>query len=155
MSLLIFTDAGVNGGSVSYDPQAGKVCQSHKWKTDELFIEWVKSQGKVTTAFVELLTGYQEGRHRMVSSKAFIMGDNYGFQRGVFKALGIDLKMLTPQRWQTGLRVRGKTYEAKKKALKELAVQRWPNHKVTNATCDAYLMADWHYRAYGAGDVGL
>lgn len=70
----------------------------------------------------------------------FSFGQNFGFWRGVLQGLRIPFVMVTPQAWQKGLvppKVKGPD---RKRALKQLAAERYPNLKVTLKTADALLM---------------
>jgi len=80
-------------------------------------------------------------------SAMFKFGEGYGFLKGVIQALGIKLELVRPQVWQksfglgTASRCASKT-EWKNK-LKAEAQRRFPTLRVTLATADALLIADY------------
>jgi hypothetical protein len=77
-------------------------------------------------------------------SSAFAFGENYGGWVMAFKMAGIPVACVTPQQWQ---RVVAPDIQDsgndRKKALKQLAVERFPDLKVTLAICDALLLSDY------------
>ena len=83
-------------------------------------------------------------------SAMFKFGEGYGFIKGVVQALGIKLELVRPQVWQKSLslgtasRCASKT-EWKNK-LKAEAQRRFPQLRVTLATADALLIADYFAR---------
>ena len=83
-------------------------------------------------------------------SAMFKFGEGYGFLKGVIQALGIKLELVRPQIWQksfglgTASRCASKT-EWKNK-LKAEAQRRFPQLRVTLATADALLIADYFVR---------
>jgi len=83
-------------------------------------------------------------------SAMFKFGEGFGFLKGVIQALGIKLELVRPQVWQksfglgTASRCASKT-EWKNK-LKAEAQRRFPQLRVTLATADALLIADYFIR---------
>lgn len=75
-------------------------------------------------------------------SSTFKFGTNYGFWRGVLQALRIPFREETPQQWQRGLYIGKCEKSERKKRLKQLAVERYPQlgNQVTLKTADALLM---------------
>ena len=77
-------------------------------------------------------------------SSAFAFGENYGGWVMAFRMAGIPVACVTPQQWQ---RVVAPDIQDsgndRKKALKQLAVARFPDLKVTLAVCDALLLSDY------------
>lgn len=85
-------------------------------------------------------------------SSTFTFGRGYGFLRGCLIALGIPFDEVTPQRWMKsfGIASRGKT-ETKaqfKQRLRGLAQQLFPSEKITLATADALLIAEFCRRLH-------
>lgn len=71
----------------------------------------------------------------------FKFGQNYGYWRGVLQGLEIPFHEVTPQKWQAGLHLASTVQGTeRKKALKQIASERYPNLKVTLKTADALLM---------------
>lgn len=158
MSIGIFIDPGKAGGSVAFSNSSALPISTHKWENETLFIAWIKGlklNDQITRCVIEEVGGFI-GKHQP-GSRMFNFGDNYGFQRGVIMAYGIPLITVKPQEWQKGLpKLKGLTDSRRKKALKNLAVQRYPEEPLTNYNCDAYLIADWYYKTFGKDvEVGL
>jgi hypothetical protein len=81
----------------------------------------------------------------------FTFGQNYGFLRGCLIAHGIPFEEVTPQKWQKefGLvfpKKMGLTPTEKKNRHKAKAQQLFPHLKVTHATADALLIAEYGRR---------
>lgn len=84
----------------------------------------------------------------------FSFGQSYGFLRGLLVALEIPFEEVSPQKWQKelGLLQRRRKDDAKlsktdKKNLnKQKAQQLWPHLRVTHATADALLIAEYGRR---------
>ena len=70
----------------------------------------------------------------------FTFGANYGFWRGALQALRIPFTEHTPQQWQKGLMLGKVKGPDRKRALKQLAAERYPDLKPTLKTADALLM---------------
>ena len=71
----------------------------------------------------------------------FTFGQNYGYWRGVLQGLRIPFHEVLPREWQRGLLISGKLKGAeRKKALQQIAKERFPHLKVTLKTADALLM---------------
>jgi hypothetical protein len=79
----------------------------------------------------------------------FSFGRNYGFLRGLLIAIGIPFEEVTPQVWQKVFSLRGPENEgtvAKKNRHKAKAQQLFPELKITHATADALLIAEYGRR---------
>lgn len=75
---------------------------------------------------------------------AFTFGRNFGFWLGALGALRIPLRLVKPQVWQKGIPgLAGRQGPERKAALKAEAARRFPQLRVTHATADALLLADW------------
>ena len=71
----------------------------------------------------------------------FTFGANYGFWRGLLQGLRIPFDEVRPQEWQKGLNIKqGLKGAERKRALKQIASERYPRMKVTLKTADALLM---------------
>jgi len=77
-------------------------------------------------------------------SSAFAFGENYGGWIMAFRMAGIPVACVTPQQWQRVVApdIREEKAE-RKKMLKELAIKRFPDLKVTLAICDALLLSEY------------
>ena len=99
-----------------------------------------------TFAAIEQNSGYVGGAGNP-GSAMFKFGTSCGKLLGMLTAAGIPFEMVTPQTWQKslGIPARKKT-EGKtqfKNRLKQRAEQLFPQVKVTLATADALLIAEY------------
>lgn len=79
-----------------------------------------------------------------VSPKAmFSFGQGYGFLRGAIMGSQIRLENVQPQTWQKAL---GCLSKGDKNVTKQRAQELFPNMKITHATADALLIAEFGRR---------
>ena len=83
---------------------------------------------------------------QMGVKSAFTFGCGYGQLIGVLTALGIPFDEVSPQRWQKAL---GCMTAGDKNVSKRRAQQLFPGLKVTHATADALLLAEFCRRVNG------
>lgn len=137
-AFVVGVDPGVNGGIAflgSEAPRAFKMPETEKDLYDLLaayafdyppvFLEYVRSSP-------------QQG---VVS--AFTFGRGYGFLRGIITALRYPLHDVTPQKWQKAL---GCLSGGDKNVTKAKAQALFPQLKITHATADALLIAEYGRR---------
>ena len=79
-------------------------------------------------------------------TSVFSFGRNYGFLRGMLIAYGIPFEEVTPLKWQKTL---GCQSHGDKNITKSRAQQLFPGLKITHATADALLIAEYTRRTYG------
>lgn len=108
---------------------------------------WMSVEPRPEFAVIEKVGGYTQAGGPQPGSAMFKFGQSYGGLRMALVAAGIPFDEVTPQTWQKGLGVtpRGKT-ESKtqfKNRLKARAQQLFPSVKVTLATADALLIAEF------------
>jgi hypothetical protein len=115
--LYIGIDPGANGGIASYN---GK----------ELHTIKCPSGGKAMAHFPH------DARN-----SAFKFGMNYGMWHGIVGALRLSYCEVTPQKWQAYYIHEKMEKKERKKYLKSIAQERFPDTKVTLAICDAILIA--------------
>ncbi len=112
------------------------------------------------TAFLEQIdprptSWYDKSKGRwtasILKSTCLIYG-NYLFLRGLLIASGISFFSEQPQSWQKGLKIpkkeKSETPAQWKNRLKGRAQQLFPNLKITLATADALLMAEYCRRCH-------
>jgi hypothetical protein len=73
-------------------------------------------------------------------ASTFTFGTNYGFLRGLLTGLKISFDDVTPQRWQKAM---GCLTHGDKNLSKAKAQQLFPELKITHATADALLIAEY------------
>lgn len=76
---------------------------------------------------------------------AFSFGENFGMIQGVLAALGVSYRFITPQQWQKKLGALPADKAQRKRAIREVMQQRYPNLKVSLKTADALAMWDVLY----------
>lgn len=76
-------------------------------------------------------------------SSSFKFGRGYGFLRGIITALKYPLHDVSPQRWQKAL---GCLSGGDKNVTKQKAQQLFPKLKITHATADSLLIAEYGRR---------
>lgn len=140
-------DPGKSGGfAIIDDPQpwAVKMPETTRDTIDEL--RSIRQEG-IQIAFVELVGGYI-GKAQPASS-AFVFGYGTGVIGGALAALGFEVHRVRPQTWQKAFSLKSKPTESKtawKNRLKSLAQDIFPHIKVTLATSDALLIAEFGRR---------
>ena len=96
-------------------------------------------------------TGYKayaviESVHSMPGQgvvSTFKFGMNYGMWLGILSANKISYTQATPQKWMKWLGSMPKDKKARKNHIKHLAQQRYPDTKITLATSDAVMLAEY------------
>lgn len=84
-------------------------------------------------------------------SGMFRFGQSYGFLRGLLVSTSIPFDQVRPVVWQKklGIPPRGKKSQVEhKNILKSRAQQLFPNVKITHATADALLLAEYARRTW-------
>lgn len=81
----------------------------------------------------------------------FSFGQNYGMLRGMLIAAEIPFETVTPAKWQREfslptLKTCGGSTTVKKNAHKAKAQEMWPALKITHATADSLLIAEYGRR---------
>jgi len=76
-------------------------------------------------------------------SSTFKFGTNYGFWLGLLTGFRIPFEKVTPRKWQQTL---GCLSKGDKNVTKAKAQQLFPNLKITHATADALLIAEYGRR---------
>lgn len=110
--------------------------------------EWLRpvTPGFATYAVLEKVGGFVKG-NATPGSAMFNFGANYGALEMALVAAGIPYEVVTPAVWQKGLGVPGRKKNESKTAwknrLKARAQALFPGAKVTLATADALLIAEY------------
>jgi len=76
-------------------------------------------------------------------ASSFAFGRSYGFLRGLLIALRIPFREVAPGSWQ---RTMGCLTKGDKNVSKAKAQQMWPKLKITHATADSLLIAEYARR---------
>lgn len=87
------------------------------------------------------------GNRKMGASSAFSFGRSFGFLRAAIIATGKPWEDVAPQTWQKNLGLGKCAGPDRKRALRELARQRFPMFKgITLVTADVMLLAEVEWR---------
>jgi crossover junction endodeoxyribonuclease RuvC len=139
MKLLLGIDPGVSGGFAVLSEDlstANVVAFSHVTPSD--IITLLEPAG-IHKAHLESVGAFPG---QGVSS-TFKFGMNYGWWQGVLVALGTPFDRVAPQKWQTAMRCLTK---GDKNVSKARAQELFPALKITHATADALLIAEYGRR---------
>ncbi|MDD5459410.1 MAG: hypothetical protein PHF37_08475 [Phycisphaerae bacterium] len=136
-------DPGQSGGIGILD-EAGAVVATFKFKnqTDadisDIFeyITKLNDEGDAVFAFLERV--HSMPKQGVASS--FKFGVSFGFLQGMLTAHKIPFDYVSPQKWQKAL---GCLTKGDKNVTKAKAQRQWPNIKITHATADAILIAEY------------
>ncbi len=154
-------DPGASGGLAIITTRSGMVWSGRVEvvsiampKTERDVWDWVRSVN-AEFAIIELV----HSMPKQGVSSTFKFGASYGRLRMALIAAEIPFKEVTPQAWQKALGVtkRGKD-EAKsafKQRLRALAQQLFPSEKITLATSDAILLAEFCRRYQENGEAAF
>lgn len=145
--IFIGIDPGASGGYAAIYPDGE--CETQKFDGISEFSDWIYDLTRNSDlekyslqAVVEDVNGFF-GKD-MPSSTGIKMGMNSGLYQGVLVAHQVPFRLVRPVSWQSGITGISKATGGKrKKALAEICRQRFPKAKVTLATADALLLADW------------
>lgn len=140
---LISIDPGVGGGMALF--VGGKAAEAFAFTGTASASEWaqcVKARNPNVEAVIEQVQGcigpHQPGK------TMFTFGENFGWWQGVLCGLAIPFSRVRPQEWQRGMPGVAKLKGAdRKRALREIAHERFPHLKPTLKTADALLIGAW------------
>ena len=143
--LYIGIDPGANGGIASYN---GKTLSSVKCPSGgkamaisvkSIFKSYRLDKGtkrNILVTFERVHAFPHDAR-----SSAFKFGMNYGMWHGIIGTMGLRYCEVTPQKWQAYYIHEKMEKAERKRYLKSIAQERFPDTKVTLAICDAILIA--------------
>ena len=150
--IIIGIDPGQLGGIAALcdEPEEGDVPRIFPTPKTEGDISWqIESLGG-SFAYIEHVHSFP--KQGVASTWKF--AQNYGFLRGCLVTLGIPFEEVSPMKWQKamGLLVYNKklTKTQKKNRNKQKAQQLFPGLKLTHATADAILIAEYGRRLRNA-----
>lgn len=139
MTIVLGIDPGQSGGLAWIG--LGGVLVGHKMPATERDV-WQLLHERVTD-FAVIERVHSMPKQGVASS--FKFGQSYGFLRGCLIASGIPFEEVTPQAWQKEL---GCLSKGDKNVTKRRAQQLFPSLKVTHATADALLLAEFARRLW-------
>lgn len=148
--LCIGVDPGASGGLAEIGVDGVTAVPMPATELD--ILEWLRQQGRRSdvTAIIEQVSGYIGEGHP--GSAMFKFGMSYGGLRMALIACDIPFEAVTPQAWQKALSIskrdKSESRTQFKNRLKAKAQQLFPLVKVTLATADAILIAEFCRRRY-------
>ncbi len=149
-------DPGLSGGLATIS-STGRVQAQSMPRTNFELLDLVKlwTEPYDVRAVVELVTGYiGKGGPGHPGASMFNFGRGYGGILMALDALEIEHKEVTATKWQSFLgiekRRRGESKTDWKNRLKDTAKQLFPSQKVTLATSDALLIAEYCRQTFGS-----
>jgi|TARA_Y100000310_G_scaffold20602_1_gene19975 hypothetical protein len=106
----------------------------------------IRSAQSISYIDGEELTAYIENVHAFPTdgrSSAFKFGMNYGMWLGILGAYKVNVIKVTPRVWMNDYAPLSKIKKERKKELKIIGQEMFPDTKVTLKTSDALLIAVW------------
>lgn len=137
---FIGIDPGKSGGIAVIRSEHEVVTTKLDGVTERDVWLWL-AQYEPGVAFIEAV----HSSPQMGVKSAFTFGQSLGFLRGVLVASGIRFEAVSPQRWQKAM---GCLSQGDKNRTKAKAQELFPWLKVTHATADALLLAEYAKRKH-------
>ncbi len=140
---IIGIDPGKSGG-IAWITN-GKPCVEKMPETpQDLYdlIMSIKGEWKFCKAYIEQV----HSSPQMGVTSAFTFGQGFGHLEMALTAAGIPFERVSPQKWQKSL---GCLTKGDKNVSKRRAQELFPSMKVTHATADALLIAEFGTRSHG------
>jgi len=139
--IILAIDVGVNGGFVAKFPDGRINIEKMPKEFDQMCDLFSLYSGSI--AFVEtqhlrksdVYSGRWHNIHKLCMQ--------FQKTKDALICAKIQVNEITPQTWQKPLNLSAKNYKDRKKELKEIAIKRFPDIKVTGWNQDALLMMDF------------
>lgn len=142
-AIILATDPGVGGATVAR--MEGGELKAWSWGGEAEFLGLAEFM-KLSAVDYKVIWFLEHppkttGRGRPEST-GFVLGENYGFIKGVVQASGIRLHLIRPQEWQAGITgIKGKEYKERKNLIWEEAKRLFPAPAhVTKKNADAWMI---------------
>lgn len=147
MKLIMGIDPGLSGAFVVSTIATGQVVYSIP------FVKTTPHEIVDVLRPLEIVKAYIEGVNAMPAqgvSSTFKFGMNYGLWQGILTALNIPYERVYPLKWQTAMSCKT---GGNKNISKARAQELFPSLKVTHATADSLLIAEYGRRIYTRPDI--
>ena len=144
--IFLGLDPGYSGGCAVID---GKHVDAFGWPETDADTAHTIAPFAGTDCFA-----YLESAHSMPKqgvSSSFKFGTHYGFLRAVLVCYKIPFVLIAPHKWQKEM---GCLTRGDKNISKQKAQQLFPGIKITHATADALLIAEYARRKHGNSNAG-
>jgi hypothetical protein len=140
MKLYIGIDPGLSGG-IAFVPEIGTPWAHKMPETDRDLLDLLSDNISLhtATAMLELV----HSSPQMGVKSAFTFGEGYGRLQAILTALSVPYERIRPQAWQKAM---GCLTKGDKNVSKRRAQELFPTLKVTHATADALLIAEYNRR---------
>ena len=141
--MIIGIDPGKRGGVAILEGTKVKLINTPEEPTG--MADVINSAVNSSYVESEKLIAYIENVHAFPTdgrSSAFKFGMNYGMWLGILGAYKVTTKKVVPFKWMEPYEL-PKIKTERKKKLKQIAQELYPDKKITLRTCDALLIAIW------------
>lgn len=139
MNLILGCDPGKSGGLALIGPDSVETTKMPDTVGDLVDTLRSLTAGKTVTAFVEKV----HAMPRQGVCSVFTFGRGLGNLEAALQALGVPMRWVRPQEWQKAL---GCLTGGDKNVSKRRAQELFPALKITHATADALLIAEFGRR---------
>ena len=141
--IIIGIDPGAKGGVAIYDETKDKLIL-HKCPETPKDMAAIINTAKVKDENVFCVIEKVHAFPTDARSSAFKFGCNFGKWLGILGAYNISTLEVTPQVWMRPLQPLSKIKRERKNQLKQIAINLFPENKITLSTSDAALMVVWY-----------
>jgi len=146
MEGIIAIDPGA-GGALAFITDASDFSEAYKCPstTREMFavynhcISTCYIDGLKPTVIIEKVWAFPTDAR----SNAFNFGVNYGKWLGIIASSNLEPILITPKKWQEAYQPLSKDKPSRKRELKQIASEMFPEIRVTLYNCDALLIGAW------------
>ena len=142
----IGVDPGKSGAIAIVDSDGGVVNFIKGSETERDISDWLAHETE------EVVAGVIEKVHAMPKqgvTSSFKFGYSFGFLSGMLIAHRVPFELVSPLKWQTAMSCRT---GGDKNVSKAAAQRLWPSIKITHATADALLLAEYCRRMKRYGE---
>ena len=140
MKLYLGIDPGLSGG-IAFVPETGTPWAHKMPETDRDLIDLLSDNISLHTATAML--EFVHSSPQMGVKSAFTFGEGYGRLQAVLTALRVPYERIRPAAWQKAM---GCLTKGDKNVSKRRAQELFPTLKITHATADALLIAEYNRR---------
>ena len=141
--IIIGIDPGAKGGVAIYDETKDKMVL-HKCPETPKEMAAIINTARIKDNNVFCVIEKVHAFPTDARSSAFKFGCNFGKWLGILGAYDIQTIEVTPQTWMKPLQPLPKIKRERKNELKQIAINLFPENKITLSTSDAALMVVWY-----------
>jgi len=141
--IIIGIDPGAKGGVAIYDETKDKMVL-HKCPETPKEMAAIINTARIKDNNVFCVIEKVHAFPTDARSSAFKFGCNFGKWLGILGAYDIPTLEVTPQVWMKPLQPLPKVKTERKNQLKQIAINLFPENKITLSTSDAALMVVWY-----------